>query len=503
MDKFLYADIASVKTKGLKHLKYSEKWPVSEDEFQEFSKYMYQQYEQLMFTLDDNIFDLALIEYKFQTSLLQIFHYNYIKNYACENDIRIFSEYGSQEFLNPDWSKFGKYYSSFRPHHNKLARVVRRIAKNIILNKGFGFLTSVSNFFSKNKFICVGSHSKLKEKFSSANNIYCNHKDIYDILNFSTDKTDLANQYHRKIMNSLVKPYIKILKSNQAKFLNGISAHDMEECWSMRFKEMIPLYINILDSDSKDIFLVTEVANIMHRVLIIGYQRIGCQVFGFHHGGDFSATILRQIHKGAMTHCRDLVVPTKGIADQYKKEYSDLELEIKTGTKYHPVSLSKLLYKAKLALNKPVKVVMLIGFPMSCSRMTDEAALFFYPRVNIEYDLLILLKQMGLYVIYKAHPDRVDEVKGLFDVLVDEVVIDPFEKVYNKADAFIFTYTSTTTFSFSLTTNKKVILIDVDTNPVDSQLRDDLSKRVCCVPARIDKDDIIKFDKNKLKDFLV
>ena len=69
-------------------------------------------------------------------------------------------------------------------------------------------------------------------------------------------------------------------------------------------------------------YLVTEVANIMHRVLIIGYQRIGCQVFGFHHGDDFAATILAQIHKGSMTHCKDIIVPTQGIANQYKKTYS-------------------------------------------------------------------------------------------------------------------------------------------------------------------------------------
>ena len=76
MNKFVLADMSIVRNKGIEYFDFSENWPVPEEEFQEFSRYMYYHYEKLIMNLDDNIFDIALIDYKFQAILLQIFHYN-------------------------------------------------------------------------------------------------------------------------------------------------------------------------------------------------------------------------------------------------------------------------------------------------------------------------------------------------------------------------------------------------------------------------------------------
>ena len=115
-----------------------------------------------------------------------------------------------------------------------------------------------------------------------------------------------------------------------------------------------------------------------------------------------------------------------------------------------------------------------------------------------------MLKESGLNVLYKAHPDRKNEVYGLFDNIADKVIYDAFENSWKEADAFIFTYTSTTTFAFALETNRRVVLIDVDTNIVDKGLRQELGKRVDYVPATItDSNNLIKFDKRKLKECLL
>ena len=179
---------------------------------------------------------------------------------------------------------------------------------------------------------------------------------------------------------------------------------------------------------------------------------------------------------------------------------------MRTGTRYYPVNSSKSLYNDKIMTKskRKIKTVMLIGFPMNCQKKTDERGLFFLPKVHIEYDVSTMLKKLGVSVLYKAHPDRKDEVSGIFTDVVDEVVCDPFESSWERADAFIFTHTSTTTFSFALATDRKVILIDVDTNLVDKELREKLSKRVDCVPATIDSNDtMIQFDEKKLKEYLL
>ncbi|MBT4764893.1 hypothetical protein HOO14_07845 [bacterium] len=506
INKYIVADVSVIRDQGINHFRGSENWPVAEEEYQEFSKYMYQQYEDLMFELKGDLFDIALIDYKFQGSLLKIFHYNYMKNYAHKSNIDILFGVDSQDYLNPDWNKLGKQYSLFSPYYSKLTRVIRRVVKNVVFNRHLPIHKVIYSFFSSKNYIFFGSNSGLAREYVVKNKICCDYQDVYDVLSFDTNKESLVNQHCQDIMNKLISPYLEKLKANQPMFLDGIDIRDIKLCWGNRFKEMTYAYVNILDSDSGNKFLVTEVASAMHRVASIGYQRIGCKVLGFHHGGDFAATILSQMHKGSMTHCKNIIVPTQGIADQYKKVYSCLELEKRTGTKYYSVSPSKLLYNSQSISKskKKIKSVMLIGFPMNCDKKTDERGLFFVQKINIEYDILTMLRKLGLNVLYKAHPDRKNEVYGLFDNIADKVIYDAFENSWKEADAFIFTYTSTTTFAFALETNRRVVLIDVDTNIVDKGLRQELGKRVDYVPATItDSNNLIKFDKRKLKECLL
>jgi len=506
INKFIIADISVIRDKGIGFLKGSENWPVAEEEYQEFSKYMYQQYESLMFELEGSLFDLALIDYKFQGALLKIFHYNYMKNYAQKHNIEILYGSDSQNYLKPDWKEIGKSYSSLTSCHSKLTRVVRRVIKNIIFNRHLPIYKVIYMFLSRKNYIFFGSSSNLSRKYIVKNKICCDYQDAYDVLDFNANSEGLSSQSYQDIMDRLISPYLKKLKADQPVFLEGIDVQDMELCWGNRFKGIIPAYMNIIDSNNSNKFLITEVASAMHRILSIGYQRIGCKVFGFHHGGDFSATILSQMHKGSMTHCKNIIVPTQGIADQYKKVYSCLKLEEVVGTKYHPVNSSKSLYKNPIISksNKKIKNVMLVGFPMNCDKKTDERGLFFFPKISVEYKILTMLKDLKLNTLYKAHPDRRDEVDGVFNNLVDKVIYDSFESSWKKADVFIFTHTSTTTFAYALSTDRKIVLIDIDTNLVDKKLRKELGKRVDYVPATIDSGStLIRFDEKKLKDFLL
>jgi hypothetical protein len=495
-----------VRNKGIEYFNRSENWPVPEEEFQEFSRYMYYHYEKLIMNLDDNIFDIALIDYKFQGTLLQIFHYNYMKNYSFKNNINVLSGRDSSIYMNPDWSRMGMYYSLFKPYYGRLNRFFRRCIRNVLFNRNLRIKSIIYALFSNNVDIVIGSNSSLKQSYTFKKKILCDHQDVFDILEFNTDNTSLVDSFHGKIMERVVTPYLKILKDHNSMFLEGVDLSEIKNCWSSRFKGLIPAYVNILNSNSNKKFIVNEVAHPLHRILIIGYQRIGCDVKGLHHGNDFAATILTQMHKGSMTHCKNLIVPTQGIANQYKKTYSHSKLELKTGTQYYAVSHSLALYKNKFDLKhkRQVKNVMLIGFPMNCHKKTDERGLFFFPKISIEYEILMMLKDLKLNTLYKAHPDRKDEVEGVFNDVVDEVVCDSFESSWKKADAFIFTHTSTTTFSFALSTDRKVVLIDLDNNLVDKELRKELRKRVGYIPATIDNGDIlIKFDKQKLKECLL
>ena len=105
---------------------------------------------------------------------------------------------------------------------------------------------------------------------------------------------------------------------------------------------------------------------------------------------------------------------------------------------------------------------MIIGYPMTQYRPMEEVGFFFYIRLQFEFRLILALKNKGFRVLYKAHPDRLDEISGFFEKIVDEFMVDPFEKVWNQADALVYGLTSTSTFGYGLCTNLPITLIKLD-----------------------------------------
>ena len=116
----------------------------------------------------------------------------------------------------------------------------------------------------------------------------------------------------------------------------------------------------------------------------------------------------------------------------------------------------------------------------------------------MEYRLITTLKNFGYYVVYKAHPDRIKEIEGLFNDVVDEVITESFEKVWQGSDLLIFTYTSTTTFGYALTTNLPIILVDSAQKFRDKKEYDDMSSRVNLVKTSFNDNMRISFDSDLL-----
>ena len=125
-------------------------------------------------------------------------------------------------------------------------------------------------------------------------------------------------------------------------------------------------------------------------------------------------------------------------------------------------------------------------------------SLFFYSQLDLEYRLITTLKNLGYYVIYKAHPDRLEEIGSLFNDVVDEVITDSFEKVWQRSDLLIFTYTSTTTFGYALTTNLPIVLLDSAQEFRDKKEYSDMSSRINLVKTSFDDNMRINFNSDLL-----
>ena len=122
--------------------------------------------------------------------------------------------------------------------------------------------------------------------------------------------------------------------------------------------------------------------------------------------------------------------------------------------------------------------------------------------MNYQLDLILrlglFLRSKGLKTILKRHPDRLAESDGLYNDFFDKLIIEPFESVYEIADAYIFTNIATTTFGFALLTNRPVIFFETFLNEVWEEVHKSLRKRCRVIPSKMESDGLMLFDKDAL-----
>ena len=121
---------------------------------------------------------------------------------------------------------------------------------------------------------------------------------------------------------------------------------------------------------------------------------------------------------------------------------------------------------------------MVMGYPMNSTRYTDDVYCFFHYALKLQIQLLINLKNLGYYTIYKSHPDRLLEVGNLMHNFADECNNNKFENVWDKADALVFTITTSTTFGFAITTPLPIVLINATTTDWNYSRKLQIKKRI-------------------------
>jgi hypothetical protein len=154
------------------------------------------------------------------------------------------------------------------------------------------------------------------------------------------------------------------------------------------------------------------------------------------------------------------------------------------------------------ALPLKIKKVMLLGFPLNQIRNYTMAGGFSLMRLDLELRIIESLEKSGYRVIYKVHPDRRQEAKGLFQGFNNvEIWEGYFEDCLDQVDAFIFSHLRTTAFSSALCTNKPIISLRLEPEffkplPEAQEL---LAKRCDFINAQFDERNRIIFNE---KEFL-
>ena len=117
----------------------------------------------------------------------------------------------------------------------------------------------------------------------------------------------------------------------------------------------------------------------------------------------------------------------------------------------------------------------------------------------LEVELTRRLRQEGFKVLYKPHPDRLDECEGIFEGHVDAIIGGRFEETWNQADCILNMSWGTTSHGYALRTCKPYILIDTVGAPWPPAIRSVIERRCMIVGTTIEEaDNSVRLDEADL-----
>jgi len=505
--KYIYGDIGAIKKHGLQSYINNYFWPVSELEYQNIANKMHEQYVHILDGVRDPfLYDVVLVELTFIAEIQIIYHYHSVKQYALKHNLNLHYTKHSKRYYEPDWKEYANFYSTIKFPHGRVVRAIRRFIKSFVFNRHLGFIKFIKGFLFGQGVIGVGSYDRLKKEYVEKNNLFCHHYDWPDVFKHNSKSDKDITLQALKVHKEVISPYLEFLVSLDPVVFSKELIENIRISWDKRIKDLIVLFYNCSVFDRGKVVLITEAGKPHSKIISLVNNRYGAKAYCFHHGSDMGEVVQKNSHTKDTSHCRYFIVPSSGAKSAYIENYSNISVEKKIGTHY--ISNKSTFYKElydrnlKKKLNSEIKSVMVIGYPMTPYRPMEEVGLFFYIRLEFEHRLIKELKNKGYRVLYKAHPDRLNEITGFFEGLVDEFLVEPFERVWDKADALIYGLTSTSTFGYGLCTNLPITLIDVDGTVWNKRQKKYLEGRVSFVPAKLNKEQQIEFSSNNLIDTL-
>ena len=505
-NKIIYGDIGAIKTHGLQSYLDNYFWPISESEYQNIVTLMHKNYVHILDDIKDPfLYELGLVELTYISELQIIYHYQAVKKYASRNEHTLSFTENSRKYYELEWKEYANYYSRMKFPHGTMVRKIRRYVKNFIFNQHLGFYKFIKGFLFGKSVIGIGSFDRLKKEYVIKNNLFCDHYDWPDIIHYKPKDNKDVVKIVSKLNQELINPYLNLLINLDKQVFSKELIEDIRLAWNQRFKDLIGLFYNCTIFENKDL-LLAESGKPHSKIISLVNNRNGAKVYNFHHGSDMGEVIQKRSHINDTSHSHYFVLPTNSSKKAYLSNYKCISVEKRSELSY--ISINSNFYKElydnnqNKSLDNNIKSVMIIGYPMTQWRPMEEVGFFFYIRLEFEYRLITELKNKGFRVLYKAHPDRLQEISGLFEEIVDEFLIDPFEEVWSKADALIYGLTSTSTFGYGLCTNLPITLINLEGTSWNKNQKFFLEGRVSFVPAKLNKNQQIEFSLNNLFDTL-
>lgn len=498
--KIIFLDAISIQKKGIEYFLNSKDWPVSENLFWKLTNFIYQEYINELKTLDKKSYKIALIDIKFLGLLINILHYNYVKNFLIKNNYEYFFDKSASKFLYPNWEEISKAYEKFDYPYNKLMRLLRKLIKLIYFNRHLKLINIIKGILCEKINLSFGSFDKIKEDYvKNTNNFYLHIEWIDIIKKCNFDKKNLKS-IKVKILSKILK---KISKSSSLNpFIQGLNLKVINSAANARLQSISLIYDYLLTLKTPKELILTESANSFHKIISSAYLYKGSKVVNFSHGNDIGLVHQKWTQTYFYAQSGNYAFENNKICKIINKAAKKLPLKKIEKTNFISVASDiglkreNITYK-KIRKNK-IKKVMVIGFPMNTTRYTDDVYCFFHYAIKLQIQLLINLKNLGYYTIYKSHPDRLLEVGNLMNKFADECNNNKFENVWDTADALVFTITTSTTFGFAITTPLPIVLINAITTDWNYSRKLQIKKRIHILDYKYNNGKHIGINSEKL-----
>jgi hypothetical protein len=282
---------------------------------------------------------------------------------------------------------------------------------------------------------------------------------------------------------------------------NGIelSPH-LASAWKGRLQVLAKAYGNLQRVRPPHTILLSEISKPFQKIIAGFFRRKGATIIGANHGHFIGQMSLPGIAWHSHAHCDAVICYSQKNADLLEADYRSTSIGRRRPVRFFATATAADFDTMdRIARQFPrrstVKSVMLIGYPMTDLRYAWSAGDYFAFQLDVELRLADLLRKAGYRVVYKMHPDRRSEATGLLDDHVDEIVVTAFERIWPKADAFVFGNIMTTVFNVAILTDRPVVALDIEGYRWMQHVRSDLAQRVRFVPASFNSRNRVCFDE--------
>ena len=502
--RIIYLDLGAINKDGKKNFLNSESWPVKEKYFWKFIDFIFENYYNSLKKLNGRDFHIGVIEVAFLNNLIQVLHINYVKEYAKKNKIKILNTKISQIFFKPDWNNIANFYKIHSYPYNKFNRFLRKIFKAIYFNRHLPLYKIIIGIFSKNKNISLGSFDNIKKDYIFKTNNFYNHIAWVDLLNKNW-QSKFDNKKVMKQVNSfskiILQPMLLNIKKNKftKEFAKSLDFNKIQKAWEVRIKDLYILQEVFCPSESVKELLITECGKPFHKLIAASYKEKKTIVTNFSHGNDPSFVDQRWTHNYLISVCNRYAFESHSIKKSFNRIRKNFILDFKENIKY--LSIDSPIYnrlKNHTNLIKNNNNVMLMGYPMNSKRYVDDVYHFFHYKLKLEIHLLNELKKTSNNIIYKAHPDRINELGNIMKQDSVNIISEKFENVWKQAGVLIFTYVTTTTFGFAIQLPVPIILIAPESTKWIKERKKILEKRVVLI-SNSDENNYMKINKLNLE----